>query len=569
MLSNLAGSLGLFLLGMWLMTEGLKLAGGRALESLLGKWTSSRVRGLAAGVLITALVQSSSAVTVATIGFVNAGLMTFQRALWVVFGSNVGTSFTAWIITLFGFSLKIDAFTFPLVGIGAALRIFGPNERLKALGMALAGFGLLFMGIQALQENFGDHAHNINIEGLLAGSSFQTLWALAIGFLLTLLTQSSSAAIAIILTAVASGVVGVQAAAAAVIGANIGTTSTALIATLGATAQAKRLALAHVGFNVLTALVALLSLPLFWLLVEKIAVIMGTEGNNTLMLAIFHTCFNLLGVLLMWPIEPRLSRRLLRLFEVPRAEQRATYLDANVATVPDLAIRAMARELDDIGVAFSNITWPDGEEQGASPEYLASLRERLTPVNDFIGLALKSGLTEKQGELLTAGLSVSHHLHNAAQTCIEALHQYQSISKPPREVPRQLRHWLRLANEFAYLVAHSDTELQEAEFETLLEKYRTLKKQLLSAAVGERLDIQAVDTSLLVASLSRRFVEQMRQAREAFAVLKPLVDESAATVKSEVTVDTSAVEPETGDTPDTGMDAPATENPQDVVRNTS
>ena len=124
MLFSLMGSLGLFLLGMWLMTEGLKLAGGRALETLLGQWTSSRLRGLATGVLITALVQSSSAVTVATLGFVNAGLMTFQRALWVVFGSNVGTTATAWLVTFFGFSMKIDALTFPLIGVGAALRTF-------------------------------------------------------------------------------------------------------------------------------------------------------------------------------------------------------------------------------------------------------------------------------------------------------------------------------------------------------------------------------------------------------------------------------------------------------------
>src|SRR5690606_31198883 len=157
MLFNLIGSLGLFLLGMWLMTEGLKLAGGKALEHVLGTWTSSRRRGLATGISITALVQSSSAVTVATIGFVNAGLMSFSQALWVVFGSNVGTTLTAWIITFFGFSLNIDAYTFPLIGIGAALHIFSPYQRGKALGMALAGFGLLFMGIGSLQENFSQH----------------------------------------------------------------------------------------------------------------------------------------------------------------------------------------------------------------------------------------------------------------------------------------------------------------------------------------------------------------------------------------------------------------------------
>jgi len=141
-LSTGLGGIGLFLLGMWLITEGLRLAAGPSLENLLASWTSSKRRGLLAGTFLTAVVQSSSVVTVAVIGFVNAGLISFQRAVWVIFGSNLGTTLTAWLVALIGFKLKIDAFALPIIGLGALMRIFSPSDRYRSFGMALAGFGM-------------------------------------------------------------------------------------------------------------------------------------------------------------------------------------------------------------------------------------------------------------------------------------------------------------------------------------------------------------------------------------------------------------------------------------------
>ena len=153
----LVGGVGLFLLGMFLMTDGLKMAAGPALGRVLTSSTQTRMRGLFSGLLVTALVQSSGAVTVAAIGFVNAGLLTFGQSLWVLFGANVGTTMTGWLVALLGFSFKIEAAALPMIGIGMALRLSGPELRRGAAGNALAGFGVLFLGIGFLQQAFPGH----------------------------------------------------------------------------------------------------------------------------------------------------------------------------------------------------------------------------------------------------------------------------------------------------------------------------------------------------------------------------------------------------------------------------
>ncbi|MCB1982800.1 MAG: Na/Pi symporter, partial [Rhodoferax sp.] len=163
MVATLAGGLGLFLLGMTMMTDGLKLAAGPALERVLTRATRTRWHALTSGALMTAVVQSSSAVTVAAIGFVNAGLMTLAPALWVLFGANVGTTMTGWIVALVGLKFKIEALALPLVGLGAVLRLTGSGRRHGAIGTAVAGFGLLFMGIGLLQQNFAGLAGQLSL----------------------------------------------------------------------------------------------------------------------------------------------------------------------------------------------------------------------------------------------------------------------------------------------------------------------------------------------------------------------------------------------------------------------
>ncbi|MFN3513652.1 MAG: Na/Pi cotransporter family protein [Phenylobacterium sp.] len=348
-LGALLGGLGLFLLGMRMMTEGLKLAAGDALRALLQSWTHSPLRGLAAGFLITAIVQSSSAVTVATIGFVNAGLLTLSQAMWVVFGSNVGTTMTGWLVAMVGVKVDVGALSLPLLGTGMLLRLAAAGRvRLGGAGEALAGFGAFFLGVGFLQSAFSDLAPQFGLAGRPADPATLML-AVGLGAALTLLTQSSSAAVAITLTAVAQGAAPLLVAAAVVVGTNIGTTSTALLATLGATPPARRVAMAHIAFNLLTGAVALALLPVFVTISHEAAEFVGLGAEPPAVLAIFHTLFNLTGVAVIVPLARPLEQRLARLFATP-AEQigRPRHLDANLLAVPDLALRGLVIELSEM-----------------------------------------------------------------------------------------------------------------------------------------------------------------------------------------------------------------------------
>ena len=344
----LLGGIGLFLLGMWLMTEGLKLAAGGALQAVLESWTRSAPRGFLAGVLITALLQSSSAVTVATLGFVNAGLLNLAQAVWLIIGANVGTTMTGWMVALVGVKIDVAALALPLIGLGMLGRLaFRGRSRLFGAGQAMAGFGAFFLGIGVLQAGFatllGDVGHLVASDVTFVG----LVIALAVGVAVTVVTQSSSAAIAIALTAAASGDIPLSMSAMAVIGTNIGTTSTAILAALNATPAARRVAVAHVIFNAAAAVAAIVLLaPLLW------ASTWLTAGFNPgaetpAILAMFHTLFNLLGAVIMALMGSRLIAFLQRRFvSAEESLARPRYLDPTLAPVPALALRGLVLEAE-------------------------------------------------------------------------------------------------------------------------------------------------------------------------------------------------------------------------------
>ncbi len=347
-LGTLSGGIGLFLLGMSMMTDGLKLAAGPALERVLASGTRTRWHALGSGVLVTGVVQSSSAVTVATIGFVNAGLLGLGGALWVLFGANVGTTMTGWIVALLGMKFKIEALSLPLIGVGVVLRLTGTAQRRGALGTALAGFGLLFLGIAMLQTAFAGLAERVALPQ--DRTALSVVSQLGVGVVLTVAMQSSSAAMTIALAAAQGGLLSPHGAAAVVIGANIGTTATAILAAIGATSNAKRAAAAHVAFNVLTGAVALLMLP--WLVdaIEAGSRLLELPADPASQLALFHTVFNVMGVLLIWPIADRLTHWLKARFRSLEEDEGAPrYLDDTVLAVPDLAVEALGREVRRIG----------------------------------------------------------------------------------------------------------------------------------------------------------------------------------------------------------------------------
>ena len=346
------GGIGLFLLGMRLMTDGLKVAAGGALHGLLQAATQGRFRALAAGAAITALVQSSSAVIFAIIGFVNAGLLTLSQAVGLVFGANLGTTLTSWIVALVGFELKLALFALPSIAVGMALWL-ARSGRSGALGQALVGFGVFFLGLDTLKTAFAGIEQGLDPAWMAIDGIPGVLLFALIGALLTMLMQSSSAALAVTLTAASQGLLPLPVAGAMVIGANIGTTSTAVFSTLGATAAARRTAIAHVVFNLIAGALALMLLPLMIPIALTISGIFGADNLPATVLALIHTQVNLLGVIVMWPLLPHLVKWLEGRFgRAEKADQfLPRHLDDNVLATPRLAIEAAFLELRRMGEA--------------------------------------------------------------------------------------------------------------------------------------------------------------------------------------------------------------------------
>lgn len=340
------GGVGLFLMGMMLMTDGLKVAAGRTLKDILERWTDTPLRGLFSGAALTALVQSSSAVTVAAIGFVNAGILTLERSVWVVFGSNIGTTLTVWLVALIGFKVNVSLFALPAIGVGMFLKLARSDSRIGAFGQTLAGFGLFFLGISILRDAFTGVVDTIDVTTFATSGLLSDLMFVAIGFAVTLATQASAAAISIALAAAASQLIALEPAAAMVIGANIGTTSTAMIAVIGATPNAKRVAASHVAFNLLTGAVAVLIMPVLLSSVALLGASMHMAPDVATSLALFHTIFNVLGVILIFPVAQSMTAWLkLRFVSLEEDLGRPRFLDKTALVVPALAVESMLMEL--------------------------------------------------------------------------------------------------------------------------------------------------------------------------------------------------------------------------------
>ena len=271
---KLIGSLGLFLYGMKIMSEGLQKMAGEQLRNILTAMTRNRFMGVLTGILITALIQSSSAASVMVVSFVNAGLLTLAQSIGVIMGANIGTTVTAWMISLFGFGkFSISIISIPLLGIGLPL-IFSAKSKRKSLGEFIFGFAFLFMGLDFLKDSMPDLQNNPEVLAFVSDFAdlgfLSTIIFLLIGTILTIIVQSSSATVAITLIMCSRGWIGFESAAAMIMGENIGTTITANMAAFSANISAKRAAFAHLMFNVLGVLWMLLIFKFFTNMVASI-----------------------------------------------------------------------------------------------------------------------------------------------------------------------------------------------------------------------------------------------------------------------------------------------------------
>jgi phosphate:Na+ symporter len=521
-LGTFLGGLGLFLLAVGMLTDGLRLAAGDQLRSILARSTRTPARGVGSGILFTAVVQSSSAVTVATIGFVNAGLLTLVQALGVVYGANIGTTVTGWLVAAVGFSWKIEVLALPLIGAGMLLRLTGSSSRLGAAGEALAGFGLFFIGVDVLRDAFDGVAAAVDPAALAVDGWLGVLVYLGVGVLMTVVTQSSSAAIAITLTAASGGVIGLEAAAAAVIGANVGTTSTALLATIGATPAARRVAMAHVAFNLVTAAVALAILPLVLWAVDAIGDAVGLGDAPAATLALFHTLFNVLGVVIMLPLTGPLARFLERRFR--RASEdaaRPRYLDHTLAATPLLALDALVLELARLlGQVRGQFALALDRESG-SDRAVAEAGEAVDALAGAVALFLRrmerTRMTDDVAAEIPVVLRVLNYVEDVRDLAGDVGRGLPALASVPagplgERVERFRGETLALAHAADPTTDDFDGEALEARREALDRDWHELKDALLEAAADGVIPLERLDPVLDGLRAGRRAANQMLKA---------------------------------------------------------
>lgn len=348
------GSMGLFLYGMKIMSEGLQKLAGDKLRSILTAMTKNRVMAVFTGVFITAIIQSSSATTVMVVSFVNAGLLTLAQSISVILGANIGTTLTAWLISVFGFKVDISLFSLPIMAIAIPL-IFSKKSSRKSLGEFIFGFAFLFMGLASLKANVPDLAQNpemlqfiTNYTDMGFGSIVLFLF---VGAILTVVVQSSSATMAITLIMCAQGWISYEIAAALVLGENIGTTFTANIAALTANTSAKRAALSHLLFNVLGVSWVLILFYPFSGMVSSLVEHMFSGNEATMIsfkLSAFHTCYNVCNTFIFIWFVGFLKKAVTKLIPQKEEEEefRLKFIQTSLVSVSELSIVEARQEIN-------------------------------------------------------------------------------------------------------------------------------------------------------------------------------------------------------------------------------
>ncbi len=340
--SNLLGGIGFFILGMVLMTDSLKSLSGESMKQILHKFTGGIFSSIGTGVVVTTIFQSSHATILVTMGFVSAGVLKFEQSIGIILGANLGTTSTGWIVSWIGFKLSLGKLALPFIGIGASLKLLS-KRKLGEIGLFLCGFSLLFIGIEFLQTGMKSFTIYFDPSQIPADNFLHQVALVIIGIVLTILMQSSSAALATTLSALSQNAIDLHQACYMIIGQNIGTTLTAGIAAIGASAASKRTALVHIIFNILAGVVAFVIInPLL----HFFHLIFGTrsEFGAVSSAVFFHSVFNIIGILAFLPIL-KLIARWIENFLPDEISNPNRYLDTLLYNTPSLALDSVRRSL--------------------------------------------------------------------------------------------------------------------------------------------------------------------------------------------------------------------------------
>ncbi len=517
-----AGGLGIFLLGMVVMTGGLRELAGEALQRVLARFTRSPTSGAVTGAATTAVIQSSSATSVAAIGFVDAGLLTFPQALGILFGANIGTTITGWMVALLGFKLDLGTLVMPLALLGVLVYLF-TKGRARHGGIALAGFALIFVGIEMMQGGMA------GLEGKVTPDSFPPdtwggrLLLIGIGIGITLVTQSSSAGVATAITAVSVGAISFPQAAAMVIGFDVGTTFTALIATIGGSVPARRTGFSHVIYNFMTAAGAYVLLTIYPWALEKF--LPGAiQSDPELALVGFHTLFNSLGVIAVLPVAHAFARLIIRL--VPeRGPVLTRRLDDTLVSQPAIAMQAVTVTLGEITTQVTAVLrWllADASDFRTSPVELSSLSKALSEVDVYLDKVVTS---PKQGQVHQqhiSALHVSDHLKRIVHRCqdiesIEVIREDEALMALARELvgsADQLREWLSEVRE------PTPIDAIEAKWRSAVERTGPYREQICVSVASDDIGHEAANHRLHGIRWLRRVLYHMWRISRRMNVLR-------------------------------------------------
>ncbi len=450
------GGLGIFLLGMRNMSDGLQTVAGPSLRRLIGMATNNRFLAVGVGVTVTCLVQSSSVTTVMAVGFVNSGLMALHQAMGIVLGANIGTTITGWILVL-----KIGKYGLALLGVGSFPFLFSKNEKVKYISLAVLGIGMVFFGLELMKDGFkplaDDPAFLEWFHAFDASTYVGVLQCALVGCVLTLIVQSSSATLGITIGLVSTGVLKFETGAALVLGENIGTTITAFLASLGTTTNARRSAYFHILFNLLgvlwiTAIFSWLYLPLIkWVLltflgIEDISA--GVTENGAVSyphaetgIATVHTVFNVVNVVVFFPLTVRIATQLEKYVkDKPKRERRhLTHLEYQLFDSPFAAVMQSRYEVGKMG-KHTRIMLDDLRRYVEDREANAPLAKKLFDQEDILDIVQKEITT-----FLTEALSgpMAHDLAEESKQQLRLADEFETVSD---YVTQLLRLDLRLTN---------------------------------------------------------------------------------------------------------------------------
>ena len=345
---EIAAGVSIFLFGMISLEEGFKAFSGGGLEKVLRKSTDKLYKSIGFGVLATTIMQSSSLVSVLTISFLGAGLIGLAQGIGIVFGANIGTTTGAWLVAGFGLKVNISAYAMPMLVFGVIF-IFQKSKALKGFGYILAGLGFLFLGIHYMKDGFEAFKSTIDLSAFAVSGLKGLFIFTGIGIFATVVMQSSHATLVLIITALSVGQISYENALALAIGANVGTTITAIIGSMSSNIEGKRLAAAHLIFNLVTGLIAIIFIQQIMYSVDFISQVIGISSDDyTLKLAVFHTIFNTIGVVVMIPFIGKLVIFLEATFKSSEQNNttidRALYLNDSTLELPSTAMAAIKRE---------------------------------------------------------------------------------------------------------------------------------------------------------------------------------------------------------------------------------